>query len=236
MDPGVREAPIRKDPHILDGFALDAVERGRVLAQAVPWHSLCLHSSRSPSIRSCFDGRTTRDRGVEGSSVSVVRNDSALAKNSCSEDTGSSRTPRGFILVPALAASRNMIRRIDPPDPGGFTFSGAVVAGSLVFVSGQVGTDPKTGTVPAGVKVQTENVLANIEAKLSKAGCTLKDVVKATVFLADIRGFGEMNDAYRAAFSPDFPARSTIEARLARPEFLVEIEVLAVVPQEREEV
>ena len=100
-----------------------------------------------------------------------------------------------------------------------------------MFVSGQVGNDPKTGATPSGFKAQTQNVLSNIQGKLSKAGCTLKDVVKATVFLSDIRGFEEMNEVYRAAFAPDFPSRSTIEARLARPEFLVEIEVIAFRPQ-----
>lgn len=126
-----------------------------------------------------------------------------------------------------------MIERIDPPASGGSPFSGAVVAAPFVFVSGQVGADAKTGKTPPGVKDQTRNVLANIEAKLAKAGCRLKDVVKATVFLADIRGFEEMNDVYRSAFAPDFPARSTVEARLARPEFLVEIEVIALRPERR---
>jgi 2-iminobutanoate/2-iminopropanoate deaminase len=125
-----------------------------------------------------------------------------------------------------------LIERIDPPKPGTFPFSSAVVAGPFVFVSGQVGTDPKTGTTPSGVKAQTQNALANIRGTLTKAGCSLKDVVKATVFLSDIRGFEEMNEAYRAAFAPDFPARSTIEAHLARPEFLVEIEVIAFHPRE----
>jgi len=124
-----------------------------------------------------------------------------------------------------------MIERINPPKPGTFPFSGAVVAGPFVFVSGQVGTDPKTGVTPPGFKAQTQNALANIQVQLSKAGCRLKDVVKATVFLSDIRGFEEMNEVYRTAFAPDFPARSTIEAHLARPEFLVEIEVIAFHPQ-----
>src|SRR5439155_16728196 len=86
---------------------------------------------------------------------------------------------------------------------------------------------PEERNHAVGIKAQTQNVLANIQEKLSKAGCSLKDVVKATVFLSDIRGFEEMNEAYRAAFAPDFPARSTLEARLARPKFLVEIEVIA---------
>lgn len=123
-----------------------------------------------------------------------------------------------------------MIQRIDPPAAGGSPYSGAVVAGPFVFVSGQVGIDPQTGTTPTGVKAQNRNVLANVEAKLLKAGCGLKDVVKATVFLADIRGFDEMNEVYRTAFAPTFPARSTIEGRLAHPEFLVEIDVIALRP------
>ena len=127
-----------------------------------------------------------------------------------------------------------MIQRIDPPAATGPPYSGVVVAGPFVFVSGQVGTDSKTGTTPSGFKAQTQNVLANIAAKLSKAGCTLKDVVKSTVFLSDIRGFDEMNEVYRATFAPDFPARSTLEARLARPEFLVEIEVVAYRPTGKE--
>ena len=135
-------------------------------------------------------------------------------------------------FIPRLdVAAETMIERIDPPAPGGPPYSGVVVAGPLVFVAGQVGSDPRTGAVPSGVKAQTQVVLSNIEGKLKKAGCGLKDVVKSTVFLADIRGFEEMNDVYRAAFAPHFPARSTIEARLARPEFLVEIEVIAYRPE-----
>lgn len=134
------------------------------------------------------------------------------------------------MLVPDVSRPMTAIQRMDPPAPGGPPYSGVVVAGPFVFVSGQVGRDPKDGTVPAGVKAQTRNVLAHIEAKLSKAGCGLKDVVKATVFLADIRAFDEMNEVYRGAFAPDFPARSTVEARLARSELLVEIEVVAVRP------
>src|SRR5207249_1780397 len=97
------------------------------------------------------------------------------------------RIAREFIPRPDVAAE-TMIERIDPPGPGGPPYSGLVVAGPLVFVAGQVGSDPRTGAVPAGIKAQTQVVLSNIEAKLKKAGCGLKDVVKSTVFLADIRG------------------------------------------------
>ena len=76
-----------------------------------------------------------------------------------------------FILVGTLAARETMIERIEPPKPGASPYSGAVVAGPFVFVSGQVGNDAKTGTTPSGFKAQTQNVLTNIQDKLSKAGC-----------------------------------------------------------------
>src|SRR5438093_9767306 len=141
------------------------------------------------------------------------------------------RIAREFIPRPDVAAENHDRTNRSSRAPGGPPYSGVVVAGPLVFVAGQVGSDPRTGAVPAGAKAQTQVVLSNIEGKLKKAGCGLKDVVKSTVFLADIRGFEEMNEVYRAAFAPHFPARSTIEARLARPEFLVEIEVIAYRPE-----
>src|SRR5207249_2431466 len=71
------------------------------------------------------------------------------------------RIAREFIPRPDVAAE-TMIERIDPPGPGGPPYSGLVVAGPLVFVAGQVGSDPRTGAVPAGIKAQTQVVLANI--------------------------------------------------------------------------
>src|SRR5437773_10816059 len=100
-----------------------------------------------------------------------------------------------------------MIERIDPPAPGGPPYSGLVVAGPLVFVAGQVGSDPRTGAVPAGIKAQTQVVLSNIEAKLKKAGCGLKHGVTSTVLLADIRGFQAMNEVYHSILAPHFPPR-----------------------------
>src|SRR5437016_8599474 len=87
------------------------------------------------------------------------------------------RIAREFIPRPNVVAE-TMIERIDPPAPGGPPYSGLVVAGPLVFVAGQVGSDPRTGAVPAGIKAQTQVVLSNIGATLKKAGCRLKDVVK----------------------------------------------------------
>src|SRR5437667_4920589 len=80
------------------------------------------------------------------------------------------RIAREFIPRPDVAAE-TMIERIDPPGPGGPPYSGLVVAGPLVFVAGQVGSDPPTGAVPAGIKAQTPGVLSNIGPKPNEPGC-----------------------------------------------------------------
>lgn len=116
---------------------------------------------------------------------------------------------------------------------GSLPLSPAVRAGDFVFVSGQVGVDPRTNETGAGVKRQTEIVLQRIADLLHQAGASMKDVVKTTVFLKDIGHFAEMNEVYRTYFPAEPPARSTVQATLARPELLVEIECVAYCPQKR---
>ena len=106
-------------------------------------------------------------------------------------------------------------------------FSHGFKGGNLVFTSGQVGTDPKTGEVVEGIDAQTRQALENVEAVLEAAGCTRRDVVKVTVFLADIRDFNAMNKVYVGFFEKPYPARSTVEAKLANQNMRVEIEAIA---------
>jgi len=109
-------------------------------------------------------------------------------------------------------------------------YSPGIRLGNLVFTSGQVGADA-AGNVPPGIREQTRNCLDNIQAVLEAAGSGLAHALKATVFLTDIKDFAAMNEVYRAAFSGDLPARSTVEvSALARPELVVEIEVVAAIP------
>jgi len=110
-------------------------------------------------------------------------------------------------------------------------FSQGFRVGDFVFTSGQVGTNPETGDVADEVAEQTRQTLANVETILNEAGCSRRDVVKATVFLTDIRDYAEMNKAYSAFFSPSYPARSCVEAKLATPKYRVEIEVIAYKPR-----
>ena len=116
-------------------------------------------------------------------------------------------------------------------------YSAALAAGPFVFVSGQVGSDPATGELAgADIGTQTTRALRNLQDVLSGAGLNLDDVVKTTVFLTDMSEFSQMNAIYRAHFQQPMPTRSTVEvSRLARPEFKVEIEAIAVCRDEPSE-
>jgi reactive intermediate/imine deaminase len=105
-------------------------------------------------------------------------------------------------------------------------FSPAVQAGPFVFVSGQVAMGDKGEIVPGGIEAQTRQTLKNVENALALAGCTLKDVVKATVWLDDARDFWTFNRVYAEFFSETRPARSTTQATLMI-DAKVEIEVIA---------
>lgn len=113
------------------------------------------------------------------------------------------------------------------PEPIG-PYSQAIQVGNLVFCSGQIPLDPKTGQVQAeDVEGQTRRVLDNLKAVLEAAGCGLGDVVKTTIFLKNMSDFPKVNQIYAIYFRETPPARSTIEvARLPR-DVLVEIEAIA---------
>jgi len=111
-------------------------------------------------------------------------------------------------------------------------YSQAVKAGDFLFVSGQVPIDPKTGKVVIGdIAIQTKQTLENIKAILSAAGLSLKDVVKVTVFLKDVKDFKKMNETYGTYFMDEPPARTTVQAQLAIEELLIEIDAVACSPQ-----
>jgi len=111
-------------------------------------------------------------------------------------------------------------------------YSQAVNAGDFLFISGQVPIDPKTGKVVMGdITIQTKQTLENIKAILGAAGLSLKDVVKVTVFLKDVKDFKKMNETYGTYFKEDPPARTTVQAQLAMEELLIEIDAVAYFPQ-----
>ena len=110
-------------------------------------------------------------------------------------------------------------------------YSQAIDAGSLVFCSGQVGADPGSGDlVEGGVQAQAERALRNVGAVLDAAGLGYANVVKSTVFLADLADFAAMNDVYARFFPDPPPARSTVGVAGLPKGALVEIEVVAARP------
>ncbi len=108
-------------------------------------------------------------------------------------------------------------------------YSQAIDSGSgIVFVSGQLPIDPATGAFPeGGVKEQTRQSLTNAKAILEAAGLGLANVVKTTVFLADMGDFAAMNEVYAEFFSEPFPARSAVAVKTLPKNALVEVECIA---------
>ncbi|MCM3904991.1 MAG: Rid family detoxifying hydrolase [Pyrinomonadaceae bacterium] len=126
--------------------------------------------------------------------------------------------------------SRRVIKAAKPPT-GPVVFSPAIVAGDLVFTSGQIGIDPATSQLVEGFEAQAEQVLRNLAAVLESAGSDMSHVLKTTVFLADMENYNKLNEIYHRHFKDDPPARSTVQvARLPR-NALIEIEAVALVKQ-----
>jgi 2-iminobutanoate/2-iminopropanoate deaminase len=109
-------------------------------------------------------------------------------------------------------------------------YSQAIVAGGLIFCSGMAGLDPVTGAIPEGIEAQTEQALVNLTAVLAAAGASMDDVVKTTIFYADVNDFGRLNDVY-ARHMPDPPPARSAPAHVRLPRgLLVSIEAIAVAP------
>ena len=107
-------------------------------------------------------------------------------------------------------------------------YSQAVQVGNMLFASGQLGIDPATGLfVEGSVKEQTAQAFKNVHAILAEAGYSINDVVKTTVFLADMGDFAVMNEVYASQFEGAFPARSAVAVKTLPKNGLVEIEVIA---------
>ena len=107
-------------------------------------------------------------------------------------------------------------------------YSQAVRVGNLVYTSGQIPINPATGVfAEGGIKEQTRQSLLNEKAILEAAGLTMSDVVKTTVFMADMNDFADMNAVYAEFFSEPYPARSAVAVKALPKGALVEIEVVA---------
>ncbi len=105
-------------------------------------------------------------------------------------------------------------------------YSQGIDLGNIVFCSGQIPINPATGAMPEGITAQTEQAIANVKALLKSIGLGLENVVKTTVFLADIADFAAMNEVYASHFTEPFPARSAVAVKDLPKGALVEVEVI----------
>ena len=107
-------------------------------------------------------------------------------------------------------------------------YSQSVEVDGWLYTSGQVGLDPATGElVPGGFEAQARQTLKNLRAVLASAGCTFANVVKATVYLSNLRDFTELNALYAEAMGGHRPARSTVQVAGLPKSALVEIDLVA---------
>ena len=124
---------------------------------------------------------------------------------------------------------RQAITAPDAPKAIG-PYSPAIRAGNLLFLSGQIPIDPASGvTVEGDIAAQTERVMQNIAALLKAAGASFADVVRTTVFLADMNEFAAMNGVYGTYVGEPAPARSTVQVSRLPRDARVEIDVIAVI-------
>ena len=107
-------------------------------------------------------------------------------------------------------------------------YSKAIKVGNLVYTSGQIPVNPATGSfVEGGIKEQARQSLTNVKAILEEAGLTMANVIKTTVFMADMNDFADMNAVYAEFFAEPYPARSAVAVKTLPKGALVEIEVVA---------
>lgn len=122
--------------------------------------------------------------------------------------------------------SRTVISTEEAPEAIG-PYSQAILVDGWLYTAGQIGLDPATGEMAEGVEDQARRALANLEAVLDEAGLDFGDVVKTTVYLADMDDYGAVNDIYGKEFRSPYPARSAVEAATLPRNARVEIELVA---------
>ena len=133
------------------------------------------------------------------------------------------------LLCAPVAAGAQERETIQMPGAPDLPFSSAVRVGTMLYLSGQIGTRPGEGVVSGGVAAETRQTMENIKATLEYAGSSLAQVVKCTVFLASIADYAAVNEVYATYFPDDPPARSAVAGSGLALGALVEIECMAVV-------
>lgn len=130
-----------------------------------------------------------------------------------------------------MPSKKSRIFTKEAPTPVG-PYSQAIRAGDFIFVAGQVPVNPETGEFVTGdITVQTQQIMDNIKIILSKAGASLLDVVRTTIYLINMSDFGDVNEAYGNYFDLDPPARTTIGVAALPKGVAIEIDVIAYAPE-----
>lgn len=138
-----------------------------------------------------------------------------------------------WLILPTVSDAsdkkKKAVETADAPKAIG-PYSQAIIADDFVFLAGQIGINPQTGKlVEGGIEAETEQVLKNIEAVLKASKSDFDNVVKTTIFLADINDFARVNEIYARYFKAPFPARSTVQVAKLPRDARIEIEVTALV-------
>lgn len=127
----------------------------------------------------------------------------------------------------ALAADRTVVAPPKAPKAVG-PYSQGIVAGNLVFTSGQLPLNPETNAMPAGIEAQTRQSLDNVKAVLEAGGSSLDKAVKVVIFVKDLNDFGKVNEIYGTYFTKNPPARSCVQVARIPKDALIEIEAIGV--------
>lgn len=134
-----------------------------------------------------------------------------------------------LIVLSSCANTKRIIsvNHADLPKPIG-PYSHSVNYGDLIFVSGQIGIDPKSNTLKQGIQEQTVQIFENLKAILKNNNSDLNHITKTTIFITDLKNFEVVNKIYGSYFQNQFPARSTIEINSLPKNAVIEIECIAV--------
>lgn len=105
-------------------------------------------------------------------------------------------------------------------------YSQGITAGGLLFTSGQIPIDPKTGEIPGGVEAQARQALTNVSNIVKEAGADMNKVIKTTVFIKNMEDFAKINEVYAEFFEKPYPARSCVEVARLPKDVLLEVEAI----------
>ena len=122
-------------------------------------------------------------------------------------------------------AQKKMLYAKEGPKPVG-PYSAVIGFGNLFFVSGQIPLDPSTGGMPEGIVAQSHQSLKNLKQQIEAAGCSLQDVLKATVYVTDMGNYGQFNEIYATYFSEPYPARAVVAVKGLPKGALVEVSAI----------